>query len=617
MADTTELQRERTDQAGVPPRGQRRQQLIDATIDSIARFGLSNTTLAKVTQIAGLSPGIVSFYFNSKDALLLATLRFVAVEYEAAWQNALEAAGSDPAAQLRALIEVNFDAKLSEPARASVWYAFWGEARAREEYMTLCVDRDAAYFERILALCERIIADGGYEHIDAEALARAIDGMIDGIWQGLLVEFGQRDLEAARRSCFALLSSVFPRHFEMPAGHGAVQASAKSGPLSADAVPVTLPAWTYDNAEFHALEREHLFLPNWQIVCHVSDVPKTGDYATLDMMGERAFVVRDDEGGLRAFHNVCRHRAHAIARGDFGRCKGALRCPYHGWSYGYDGRLKAVPAAKSFPGLDKATISLLPLDLEVFQGFVYIRFKSEGTSLAERMAPLAEEMALYRFEEMQPLGDFWCHEIAVDWKNVWDNYLEGYHFVTGHPGLYDLMGNPYDVEALPNGVARLSHSIKQKPARSWAARHYQRLLPDVAHLPQPLRRTWSFFPLFPGMSFDVYPDSMNFFQVLPAGPGRTILRGQSYALPDERREMRAARYLCARLNTKVQQEDEELIDSVQRGLGSSSYAIGMLSEKEVIVQAFQDWIRARLPVARLTDAPVPGSVAVRNAQLAG
>jgi len=617
MAEPTELQRDRTEEAETAPRGQRRQQLIDATITSIAKFGLSNTTLAKVTQIAGLSPGIVSFYFNSKDALLLATLRFVAEEYEAAWQGAVEAAGPDPAAQLRALIEVNFDAKLSAPARAAVWYSFWGEARAREEYMKLCGDRDAAYFERVLALCQRIIGEGGYDGLDAEALARAIDGMIDGIWQGLLVESGQRDREPARRSCFALLASLFPRHFEMPTGHGAATEPAAQEPLAADGIPVTLPAWTYDNAEFHALEREHLFLPNWQIICHVSDVPGKGDYATLDMMGERAFVVRDEEGALRAFHNVCRHRAHAIARGNFGSCKGALRCPYHGWSYGFDGRLKAVPAAKSFPGLDKASISLLPLDLEVFQGFVYIRFKGNGPSLAERMAPLAEELALYRFEKLRPRGDFWCHEIAVDWKNVWDNYLEGYHFSTGHPGLHDLMGNPYDIEAFPGGVARLSHSIKDKPARSWAARHYQTLLPEVEHLPGPLRRTWSYFPLFPGMSFDVYPDSMNFFQVLPAGPARAILRGQSYALPDDRREMRAARYLGVRLNTKVQREDEELIDSVQRGLASSSYSVGMLSEKETIVRAFQDWIRDRLPVARLTEAPPPGTIATRNAALMG
>ena len=614
MAETTDHQRDRTDET--PPRGRRRQQLIDATIDSIARFGLSNMTLAKVTQIAGLSPGIVSFYFDSKDALLLATLRFVAEEYETAWQSAVAAAGPDPAAQLRALIEVNFDIKLSAPARASVRYAFWGEARAREEYMKLCGDRDAAYFERVLSLCRRIVDEGGYPGLDAEALARAIDGMIDGIWQGLLLETGRRDREAARRSCFALLASLFPRHFEMPAGHGTA-APAAPARRGAPAIPVTLPAWTYDNAEFHALEREHVFLPNWQIVCHVSDVPKAGDYATLDMMGERAFVVRDEDGGLRAFHNVCRHRAHAIARGAFGSCKGALRCPYHGWRYGFDGRLKAVPAVRSFPGLDKATISLVPLDLEVFQGFVYIRFKGGGPSLAERLAPLAEELALYRFEAMRPLGDFWCQEIAVDWKNVWDNYLEGYHFVTGHPGLYELMGNLYDVEALPNGVARLSHSLQEKPARSWAARHYQKLLPAVDHLPDPLRRAWSYFPLFPGMSFHVYPDSMDFFQAIPAGPGRTILRGQSYALPDERREMRAARYLCARLNAKVQQEDEALIDSVQRGLASSSYSIGLLSEKEVIVQAFQDWIRARLPVARLTEAPPPGTVAARNAQLAG
>src|SRR5690606_34778108 len=126
------------------------------------------------------------------------------------------------------------------------------------------------------------------------------------------------------------------------------------GELAAAFRTETLPGWTYDNAEFFALEREQLFLASWQLVCHVSEVAAPGDFATLNLMGERALVVRGDDGVLRAFYNVCRHRAAAVASGETGHCPGQLRCPYHGWVYGLDGRLKAVPGQQSFPELDKS-----------------------------------------------------------------------------------------------------------------------------------------------------------------------------------------------------------------------------------------------------------------------
>ena len=113
---------------------------------------------------------------------------------------------------------------------------------------------------------------------------------------------------------------------------------------------LTLPGWTYNNAEFFELEKEYLFLSNWMLVCHVSEVPNPGDFATLRLMGERALVVRGEDGELRAFYNVCRHRAAAVVQGRTGSCSSTgIRCPYHGWLYGLDGSLKAVPAEATFP----------------------------------------------------------------------------------------------------------------------------------------------------------------------------------------------------------------------------------------------------------------------------
>lgn len=116
----------------------RRQQLIEATITAISRRGLSRTTLAEVAKIAGLSAGIVNFYFKSKDALLLATLRYLADEYEAACGEAVRPGGASPAAVLEAVIDTDFDPSISDPKKVAVWFAFWSEARARPAYLKPC-----------------------------------------------------------------------------------------------------------------------------------------------------------------------------------------------------------------------------------------------------------------------------------------------------------------------------------------------------------------------------------------------------------------------------------------------------------------------------------------------
>jgi phenylpropionate dioxygenase-like ring-hydroxylating dioxygenase large terminal subunit len=140
-------------------------------------------------------------------------------------------------------------------------------------------------------------------------------------------------------------------------------------------------------------------------------------------------------------------------------------------------------------------------------------------------------------------------------------------------------------------------------------------LPDFPHLPANLQRVWRYFTVLPNMAFDVYPDMMDFFQVLPAGPGRCIIRSGAYALPDDRRATKAARWLNERINAQVQAEDNALTLAVQRGLMSSSYTGGYLSTKERWLKQFQDLVREKLPVANLAHAPAPGSISVHNRDL--
>jgi len=378
----------------------------------------------------------------------------------------------------------------------------------------------------------------------------------------------------------------------------------------------TLPGWTYNNAEFFELERRRLLLGNWQIVCHVSEIAKPGDYATLDLLGERAFVIRGEDGKVRAFHNVCRHRAAAVVQGATGHCNHAIRCFYHGWTYELDGRLKALPAEPTFAGLNKVNFGLKPLETETYLGFVFVRFMPGHGGVAERFAPYHDELAAYRIEQMVPTGRSWDVDIPVDWKNVMDNFLEGYHVPVGHPGLYRLFGNSYEVDVKPAYVARAVGRLRDKESSNWSERHYQRLRPEVTHLPEPLRESWRYYKMLPNFAFDVYPEQMDFFQVIPVAPGKSRLRGRMFGLPSNDRRMRAARWLSTRINVEVFREDNALIESVQAGLGTSAYGQGYFSEKEICLRQFHDMVREAIPVATQVAQPEPGTVAALNAKLA-
>ncbi len=193
----------------------RRQQLIDATIESIARRGFAGTTLADVADGAGLSRGIVNFHFRSKDALLEETLRYLAEEYRTTWRAALDKASPDPIDRLCAMVDVDLDPSVCNRKKIAVWYAFWGEAKSRPKYLALCGAYDREHAQALLELCQEIVRHGGYSDCDPALIAVGLAAMTDGLWQNLLLSPGDFDRKTARRACFAYLAAAFPRHLHL------------------------------------------------------------------------------------------------------------------------------------------------------------------------------------------------------------------------------------------------------------------------------------------------------------------------------------------------------------------------------------------------------------------
>ena len=373
-------------------------------------------------------------------------------------------------------------------------------------------------------------------------------------------------------------------------------------PLPASVDDFGLPGWTYNDPDYFAVEMERVIRPSWQIVCHGSDVPNAGDWRTVDLLGESILVVRGDDGTVRAFANVCRHRGMRIVDGA-GGCVKKFVCPYHAWVYELDGRLSGVPLRGDYPALDIAARGLVTVDVEVWQGFVFVRLRGcGGPSVAAMMAPAEAEIGPYRFTEMKPVGTAWSRPRAVNWKNVGDNYSDNLHIPVAHDGLTRLFGKSYAIEAL-GWVDKMSGEIVDRRSANFWERFYQTHLPPVPHLPEAAQRRWLYFKLWPNMAFDIYADQIDFMHWVPISPTVTMLRVMSYALPDDRREMKLARYANARINRVVNAEDTWLIEGVQAGMGSAYFTAGPLAASEVCLRSFNARIRGIIPETWMPNPP--------------
>lgn len=393
-------------QAPAPERASRirqRQRLIDACISALHIHGPSRTTVEKVVALADLSPGIVRFYFDSKDAMLVASLAHLAAEFEERVMVPVAQLKDTPVEALERLVELYLDPEIASPRKVSVWYSFWGEASSRQEYYDICGRKDEDFAALVRDLVSRVIALTGESHLDTEGIALGLMGVLEVLWQGIAFQ-SEADIDrtAARKQSMAFLRSVFPKQF----GVGARTASADR-PVAVG-LPRYLPASAYSDAILLTAERERLFRHAWQVIGHEAELPASGDFLAADLAGERALVVRDEKGILRAFRNACRRRPHALVNARTGHFSRVIPCAPHGLQYSFDGRL-----------LDGgADGDLVPLEIKQKSGLILVRAAGATREGGPALTGWDE------FGSLAPTGaqEF---EVAADWKLLVEQWLEG------------------------------------------------------------------------------------------------------------------------------------------------------------------------------------------------
>lgn len=434
-------------------RSRQRQRLIDACIAALHLYGPSRTTVEKVVAIADLSPGIVRFYFESKDAMLVASLSYLAAEFEERVLVPVARLKESPVRALELLVDLYFDPEIASTRKISVWYSFWGEASSRQEYLDICGRKDEDFAALVRELIERLIEETGARHLDADGVALGLIGVLEVLWQGFAFQSEDNiDRALARERSLAYLRSVFPGSFP------------GSGPSPTAIAPAVgsapLPAWAYSSAPLLALERERLLKPAWQVVGHAGELAGSGDFLTASWPWERVLIVRNGEGELRALRNACRKHPHALLEARKGRVAGHIRCAAHELTYGLDGRR----LAGSTPG------DLTALELTRVGPLLLVR-----TPPARDAAGLPQTAEWpVQWPELLP-GRMEEVAVAADWKVIVEQWLESdsphRHFLAPNQLLDLAPEEPQILQVLPEAAGR-SRLVRWtlRPARRNARR---------------------------------------------------------------------------------------------------------------------------------------------------
>jgi len=524
--------------------GRQRQRLIDACISALHIYGPSRTTVEKVVAIAKMSPGIVRFYFASKAAMLVASLQFLAAEFEEQLLVPVTRLKSRPVAALELMVDLYLDPEIASPRKVSVWYAFWGEASSRQEYYDICGQKDESFASLVRELIERLILETSQPQLDADGVALGLIGVLEMLWQDFAFRTeADIDRAAAKRRAMSYLRSIFPGQFVTPTDAGVAGSDKR------------LAGWVYADARLYAMERQTLFQDSWQFVAHQARIPRPGDFLGVDLGFERALVVRDEAGEIRAFRNSCSEAPHILIAARSGHVN-LIQCAVHGLQFELDGRRRGAQGG----------VDLTPLDLRVIGDLILVR------SAQRRRAdpPVADPWAEFSPPPgSRPFGPPVETAIAADWKLMIEQWLE----------------------------LTTSSGSRDADEHGWSARSYKRLLGSTANF------SWQRRFLTPNHRIELRPDGFTILQVLPSAPGRCLLRKHEYTRCEADRPARTAQYLASRLNPYTRPSAIAVAESTQRGIVTFGHEAADGAQAAPAVAAFRRQLVTLMPMMALPRAP--------------
>ena len=328
----------------------------------------------------------------------------------------------------------------------------------------------------------------------------------------------------------------------------------------------TLPASLYIAPSVLEDEKNKIFARTWQVAGHASQVERSGDFFTTELIGEPLVFVRGQDGILRGFYNVCRHRAGPPAQGCGSRK--LFRCAYHGWTYDLNGSLIQSTEMQGVEGFRAEDFALQPVRTEEWFNLVFANLDPHARPLRESLGELPKQAEKFPFSQMK-LFERRTYDMKCNWKTYVDNYLEGYHLPSVHPGLNrELDYNAYVVEPYAGHVRQFSPIRGAQPGDA-TPRRYHESREDL---------TTDYFWIFPNWMLNCYPDNVSLNIVVPVETERSIAIFEWY-LPEKEHDSPAAK-ASVEFSDQIQMEDGAICEAVQKNLHSRSYSRGRYSVKQ-------------------------------------
>ena len=333
---------------------------------------------------------------------------------------------------------------------------------------------------------------------------------------------------------------------------------------------IGLPRHAYTSAEFLALEREFVFDASWVFAGAAASIPNPGDIFPMVLIERPIVVVRQRDGGIKAFHNVCRHRGVILVEAPQTQ-RPTMVCPYHAWSYGLDGQLLKTPhfagdGNHDHSGIARECLDLMPVRCEVWHGLIFLNLSGTAPPLSEHMAPVAKRYADFDFSEMR-LGAVQEYELAANWKLPIENFIEGYHLPWTHPFL--------------NSVSSMAnhYSVIEEPIAGQGSDLYERdkaghdTLPMFSGLSEHWRVRAEYPSLLPNMLLGVHVDHITVWGIYPVGPDRALERVFFFYAGDAAlgAGLAPVRGVVESNLRSINLEDVGVVESMQRGRASPGY----------------------------------------------
>jgi Rieske 2Fe-2S family protein len=356
----------------------------------------------------------------------------------------------------------------------------------------------------------------------------------------------------------------------------------------ATALMRTLPRDAYLSEEHFAREADRIFHREWFAVGREAAIPAAGDFLQVEVAGESILITRARSGALHAFYNVCRHRGsrlvmedpQPVADGPSGRFKGSIRCPYHAWTYGLDGRLRNAPFLTESDGLRREQLGLYPVAVDTWAGFIFVNLTpSELTpdrSLSARLGGADERARNYPLAELRP-GARIMYDVEANWKTIVENYNECYHCGPVHPELCELVpafkqggGRELDWD---NGVPHREGATTFTFSGTTTRQPFTGLSED-----ERIRHKGEL--LYPNLMLSLSADHVVAFTLWPLGAGQTRIDCDFLFHPDEMSKPGFDPADAVDFWDLVNRQDWAICASVQKGMSSRAFSYGYYAPME-------------------------------------